>query len=370
MTGMWGADTSAMRSLAKNFTDASDRFDHIRQVLDEQVAQAAWSGRDASGFADQWATHRAALLAASVLLTESSQTIMANAEAQDGASAPDHTAAGGPAPGPMAVTNPIAGAMPVAAAGPAMEPSDPNATDYLGPEMQALRDSIPQDTSAEEVRAWWNTLTASQRENLVNAWPVDLYRLDGLPQSVKDALEGTGPYNRMDTVGFALDNWNNSDLDFFPWNCTNFVSHALEVGGMDHTGIWGYKGDLPWYEEGRGGLFDRIVKDTNVTDTWSNANSQHDMWVDSGHDPIRQSQAAAGDLVYFDFDPSDGDFDHAMIVRGVGPDGTLYLVGHEGQTRTKEIPPGSDGFEVFSPENMPEPVPRPSPGPAPKPPSR
>ena len=38
-------------------------------------------------------------------------------------------------------------------------------------------------------------------------------------------------YSSVGAVKYAIENWNNSDLDVFKDNCTNFVSDSLSYGG-------------------------------------------------------------------------------------------------------------------------------------------
>lgn len=379
-----GADIERLRQMASAFGERAETLDGAVTVLEASLGSVLWSGGDAEAFRAAWGeVLRPYLADAAAALRTAQDTANANADAQEVASALEDTPESGARLASVGVrAGTDIGGRAMAAVFPTA-PGDPDVrddkTDYLGKQMQQLRDSIPTGESPAQVSRWWAGLSATEQRDLLRAWPVDLYKLDGIPAKVKRDLEGTGPYNRMEMVDYSINEWesdkplNEGDrregyVDIFNVNCANFVSHAMEAGGMEHGPSWGYSGERPWCEPGRS-LFgqDAWARDTNVTSSWSNANDQRNLWVSNGHEPIPRSQALPGDVLYFDFE-RDGDFDHAVVVRAVDPDGKIYYAGHTTSKRTGVAQDVKGNFEKFRPDRGV--LPSPSPGPAPSPPAR
>src|SRR4029450_13719715 len=119
--------------------------------------------------------------------------------------------------------------------------------------------------------------------------PVDLCGLDGIPSAVKDRLAGDGDYNPVEAVRWAQENWNNDGIDHYDNNCANFVSHALNEGGLSQNIFWDKGCRVPGTDE--------WVDDTGP---WYNSDKQRDMFLAVGAEQVSISQVRPGDVIYFE----------------------------------------------------------------------
>ena len=88
VAGLYGADITQLRSLAKDFQRASQVLQLQGKTLSNLIgSSAAWTGNDANSFKEEWnSSHRKTLLAASQLLEKGSKELRANADDQERAS--------------------------------------------------------------------------------------------------------------------------------------------------------------------------------------------------------------------------------------------------------------------------------------------
>lgn len=83
-----GADIAALRQLGATMDTQAETLLAIQAQISANVAAVAWTGIDATGFADTWNFQDSPRLTACVTaLTEAAETVRRNADAQDGASA-------------------------------------------------------------------------------------------------------------------------------------------------------------------------------------------------------------------------------------------------------------------------------------------
>lgn len=202
-------------------------------------------------------------------------------------------------------------------------------------EVKLMEDALPKGQDPATVAQWWNGLTPQQQDEFERAVPVQLYDMNGIPQNVKDQLKGNYGYDRVELVRWAQQNWNNSDIDVFDNNCTQFVSTGLEHAGMkqtmsDWTGTfdddgWGHGAQTGW---------DFLDKhDHSHTASWASANDNRNFMLSHGGEQIPLSQARPGDIVYFEQAGPNGPTDpgkvhHAAIVTSVTPDGDIHYTQH------------------------------------------
>lgn len=209
--------------------------------------------------------------------------------------------------------------------------------------VREIVDGMPLDASAAEQEEWWNGLTPEEQEQYRNAAPLELADMDGIPDDVKDQING-GPqglgYDRIKMLEYARDNWENHDIDVMANNCTNFVSLALEHAGMDSKGYltlqedaWGHRlyPDLPV-----------IGLKGGYTDTWGGADANHDFFVENGSPQVSRDEVQPGDVVYWAYaDDGDGhevgEEHHAAVVTRVLPNGDVLYTQHTDSARDQSL---------------------------------
>jgi hypothetical protein len=196
-------------------------------------------------------------------------------------------------------------------------------------ELAILADTIPANATPDQISAWWSSLTPQQQTELEKATPLQIYSLNGIPQSVKDQLRGSGDINNMTLVQFATDHWNDTGLD---WpgldNCTNFASTALNVAGMQQSDDW----HSPILD---GPLITNLepswAADT-ASHSWGGAQNLHDLLVNGGGTVVQPSQAKPGDILFLQWKPGDGNpvghVHHTAIVTAVLPNGDIRYTQH------------------------------------------
>jgi hypothetical protein len=196
-------------------------------------------------------------------------------------------------------------------------------------ELDMLAAILPTGATPAEVADWWNSLTPQQQTELENAVPTKLYGLNGIPQSVRQQLAGSGPVNKMTFVQYALDHWNDTSLD---WdgedNCTNFTSIALNHAGMQVVNNSPPDQWSPGFTE-----FGGWVAAETSTPSWGAAQNLHDFLTTyEGARQVPLSQAKPGDAVFWQDDAGDGatpgHIHHTAIVTAVMPNGDIRYTQH------------------------------------------
>ncbi|TCO52626.1 amidase domain-containing protein [Actinocrispum wychmicini] len=202
-------------------------------------------------------------------------------------------------------------------------------------EVKLMADALPKGQDPAAVAAWWNGLTPLQQDEFARAVPVQLYDLNGIPQNVKDQLKGDYGYDRVELVRWAEKNWNNSDIDIFGNNCTQFVSTGLEHAGMEQKmSFWsGTLDPNGWGHGWQTGLDSVDGHNHSHTASWASANDNRNFMVNHGGETIPLNQARPGDILYLEQagpgGPTDpGKVHHAAIVTSVTPDGDIHYTQH------------------------------------------
>jgi Putative amidase domain len=213
--------------------------------------------------------------------------------------------------------------------------------------LQELTDTIPAGLSPQENAAWWNGLTPEEQFDLERACPVQIYNLPGIPDSVKKDIDRPGlGYSSVGTVAYALDNWNNSNLDWTKKdNCTNFASDALAYGGnMPFKEDWGGLIPRHWdtkgWSDGSNADGGDPLPGLSHTPTWGAAQNNHDFFLNNGGTVVSPGQARPGDVMYYTMTQNDpaahlhaGDTHHTVIVTGVLPDNQVMYTQHSGDAQ-------------------------------------
>ena len=175
--------------------------------------------------------------------------------------------------------------------------------------LKELRQTIPDGLPPDEVSSWWNHLTEIEQNDLERACPVELFNLNGIPDSVKHDIDRKDQlgYSSVGTVQYAIANHDNKSLDNFTDNCTNFVSDSLHYGGGLADSRSGFGIEPPKFD--RGGWSDsgtgpRGDKHWSYTPSWAAAQNNRDFFLSHGGTVVDPSQARPGDVVYFTPDPS------------------------------------------------------------------
>ncbi|NJP47075.1 amidase domain-containing protein [Actinacidiphila epipremni] len=202
-------------------------------------------------------------------------------------------------------------------------------------EMNAFAGMIPAGQDPATVALWWSGLTPQEQHDLMLAEPVQLTKLDGIPESAKAQMRGTdGKFDRTKMVDYALQNWNTKDPTHFDNNCTNFVSEALLHAGMQRKmGFWsGVKGGDDWGKESGTG-WDLLDTHLYFSDSWAGAEAQQNFMLKHGGEEVPRSQARPGDIIYYEQQAAGSSNDpgqthHAAIVTAVMPDGEIKYTQH------------------------------------------
>ena len=208
--------------------------------------------------------------------------------------------------------------------------------------LDEIRDTIPDGLTPTEVAQWWNGLTQDEQHDLKCACPVELYDLDGIPESVKTELDRPeNGYSAIDVIRYAKEHANDTSIDVYPNNCANFVSHALHEGGIP------YKFSSPfelvrWDQDGWGATVGGemnlpFVGGIDHTRSWGFAPSQRDFFVEHGAQMMGAGDVRPGDVAYWEYTQSGeieggprtpGEIHHTAIVTGVLPDGEILYTQH------------------------------------------
>lgn len=217
--------------------------------------------------------------------------------------------------------------------------------------LEEIRDTIPDGLSPDEVAQWWNGLTSDEQRDLSRAAPVELYDLAGIPDSVKREIDRPqNGYSAVEVIRYAKAHVNDSDIDVYPNNCANFVSHALHAGGIPYkfsstpeiarwdTDGWGATLGGEMNIPGLGGL--------DHTKSWGFAPSQRDFFVKHGAQMVGPGDVRPGDVAYWEYaqsghiegqDRTPGEIHHTAVVTGVLPDGEILYTQHTGPGLDKPL---------------------------------
>ncbi|MFI6850382.1 amidase domain-containing protein [Kitasatospora sp. NBC_00085] len=221
-------------------------------------------------------------------------------------------------------------------------------------ELAMYTGGIPNGQDPRLVADWWKALTDNQRKQLMLSDPVTLANLPGIPDDVKLGLRG-GPgakYDRIKTVQWALEHWDDTSIDVFGDNCTNFASEALHQGGLHAKGdgLWGWRGDDTWgRSEDAGG--DWLSQRVDYSKSWAGAQNMHDFLMRHGSEEISADQVKPGDIVYYEEDSDQDDQDkkgavhHTAVVTAVTPDGDIRYTQHSGGQQNASLGGRIDSFQ-------------------------
>lgn len=207
--------------------------------------------------------------------------------------------------------------------------------------LQEILAAMPLDETEQKQRRWWNSLSKEEQQMYMNAAPLEVAGMKGVPGDVKSQMSGSDElgYDRLRLLQYAQDNWDNEDIDNMENNCTNFVSRALENAGLDHKGTFTFQDDS-WGH----GLWTDGPWGPNpgaYTDSWGGADAQHDLFVRSGSKEIPQGDVRPGDIAYWSQagagkNPA-GVEHHAAIVTGVLPNGDVLYTQHSGNREDQSL---------------------------------
>ncbi|WP_171162009.1 amidase domain-containing protein [Streptomyces sp. I05A-00742] len=203
-------------------------------------------------------------------------------------------------------------------------------------EIDMLRGAIPVGKDPHLVREWWDGLTPAQHKALMLADPVTIADLKGLPPAVGRELRGAdGKIDRVEMVRYALDHWDRADDLKFKNNCANFVSSALDAGGMEKKfdSMWGPHGDNTWGRESGTG-FDWWDQRAYHSRSWASAQGLQNFLTRNGGEEVPRPEARPGDIIFYEQVADDpggeptGETYHAAVVTSVTPDGDIKLTQH------------------------------------------
>ncbi|WP_030270808.1 amidase domain-containing protein [Streptomyces sp. NRRL B-24484] len=221
-------------------------------------------------------------------------------------------------------------------------------------ELNMYTGGIPDGKDPRLVSDWWAALSDNQRKQLMLSDPVTLADLPGIPDNVKLELRG-GPgtkYDRVKTVQWALEHWDDTSIDAFDDNCTNFASEALHQGGVRGKGdsLFGWRGDDTWgrsTDPGDDWLSERV----DYSKSWAGAQNMHDFMMRHGGQEIPADQVRPGDIVYYEEDSDQdsqdtkGAIHHTAVVTAVTPDGDIRYTQHSGGMKNASVDGRIDAFQ-------------------------
>ncbi|MGH3832356.1 MAG: amidase domain-containing protein [Pseudonocardiaceae bacterium] len=185
--------------------------------------------------------------------------------------------------------------------------------------------SLPAGQSPAVVAAWWNGLSDKEKKQLELAVPTELMDLQGIPDDVKTGLRGEDDgYDRMVLVKFALDHANDTSIDKYGEDCTQFVSTALKNAGVNESWSDIFSSSPEWHSGDTG--FVAWLSGAEASRSWINAQDSHDFFLTHGGTEVQRVDAEPGDIVYFRDDA--GNIYHSAIITSVTPDGDVKYTQH------------------------------------------
>jgi hypothetical protein len=154
------------------------------------------------------------------------------------------------------------------------------------------------------------------------------------------------------TVQWALDHWDDTSIDAFDDNCTNFASESLQQGGVrpKGDGLWGWRGDDTWGRSNDAGS-DWLSQRVDYSKTWAGAQNMHDFMMRHGSQEIPADQVQPGDIVYYEEDSDQdaqdkkGAIHHTAVVTAVTPDGDIRYTQHSGGQKNASLGGRIDSFQ-------------------------
>ncbi|MEV7177298.1 amidase domain-containing protein [Kitasatospora sp. NPDC093679] len=219
-------------------------------------------------------------------------------------------------------------------------------------ELAMYTGGIPDGRDPRLVADWWAALPENQQRQLMLSDPVTIAGLPGIPEDVKLRLRG-GPgakYDPVKAVQWATEHWSDGsgdDADDAD-NCTNFVSEALHVAGVQYYGSSTYDHDN-WVRGGDGSWLDLVSP--NHSYAWGGAQNQHDFMLQHGGREVGPDEVRPGDIVYYeedsDQDPSEpkGRIFHTALVTAVTPEGDVRYTSHNSNKLNADVAGRLPSFE-------------------------
>ena len=167
LSGLYGADVAELRQLASRMRSAGQKLEGQRQSFSACIAGTTWPGPDGDRFRQDWrADHSRTLGAAALFLKQAADELVRHANEQETAS----SGSGG------SVTRGVRAGVQASVPGPG---------DVMG-------------KSADEVRAWWQGLTASQQRAFVQKYPTVAGNTNGIPFAVRIEANRANAQSRID----------------------------------------------------------------------------------------------------------------------------------------------------------------------------
>ncbi|MGN9914120.1 amidase domain-containing protein [Phytohabitans sp. LJ34] len=217
-------------------------------------------------------------------------------------------------------------------------------------QIDLIRESLPIGESPQVVAAWWAALTPDQRAEYERAVPVDLHDLDGIPAEVKAGLRGSDGYDRVETIRWAQEHWDDAGIDIFDNNCANFVSHSLLNGGLEQKmDPWGTWSDNSWGRGLQTGWDWLDSNDRSHSRPWTQSEAQRDFFLDNGGSQVSTTDARPGDVIYFE-NAGEDRAHHAAVVTAVTPDGDILYTQHTDSQLNRSLDSRLAQYEVTGPE--------------------
>ncbi|MGG1662857.1 amidase domain-containing protein [Brevibacillus sp. NRS-1366] len=166
-------------------------------------------------------------------------------------------------------------------------------------------DTLETDTSSDDIIEKGKDFKAQLKKQSAKKQNSQKQAASKAPQT---AALASYSYDGSDAADYALDYALSPNPDYYYWNndCTNFVSQALNYGGIPERGTTSgnYK---KWFYRDR----------WDVSNSWINVDDFYEVATNSytifGSELDYASELRLGDVVQYDID-SDGDWNHTAIV--------------------------------------------------------
>ena len=224
-------------------------------------------------------------------------------------------------------------------------------------ELEMINGAIPTGPP-EFVGQWWAGLDPAEQEKLKLAVPGKLGTLDGIPPDVQSELRGSDGIDRVALVNYALQNWNNTNLDIPDQdNCTNFVSDALAAAGMhQQNGLPGWpltRDDKDvWYGGG-----DNPVNRSPSSHTWTDSQYLSEYMTSHGSQVVTNpNDVKPGDVVFWAHGGPDSaglaNVHHAAVVTAVVDD-HVYYTQHTGGAVDADLNLREPTYDITDGRNTP-----------------
>lgn len=198
-------------------------------------------------------------------------------------------------------------------------------------ELQMILDSIPKGPP-ELVSQWWAGLSPEEQNRLKLAAPGVLGTLDGIPSNVQAELRGSDGIDRVKLVNYALQNWNNDDINIDGDNCTNFVSHALKEAGLHEKG---HETEFWDRSDSKNNWYDGATHDSY---SWAGAKHLHTFLTSNNSERVTNlNDVKPGDIIFWGRgSDAPSTIHHAAVVTAV-VDGHIYYTQHSGDAQNADF---------------------------------